>query len=148
MHPMVLLRARGGFVVDRQNPVSLATFGDHTGSRWRDIRVMPADARLAALVGLEEAMDTGKLQRSVLETELGPGVTTTLALRTGQVLMTWAPVIEQPSLATGTEALCRLAAEHLDRLAWALEEGRPLPHLPAALRQGRAAGASTPPRSR
>jgi hypothetical protein len=120
-----------GFVIQRQNPDSIATFGGLVGRGW--MTLSPPEVATVGYRAIEETLDTGRMVRFELESEHGWGQSSALALRTGQVMTSWRPIIG-PSPASATEAFCRLAAEHLRRLAWALEEGRPLPHLPAGLR--------------
>jgi hypothetical protein len=120
-----------GFVIERQNDKSIATFGGLVGREWMTLG--PPEMATPGFRAIEETLDTGRLVQYDLETAQGWGRTTVLALKTGQVMTSWRPIIG-PSPASATEAFCRLAAEHLRRLAWALEEGRPLPHLPAGLR--------------
>jgi hypothetical protein len=140
MSSIALVSAASGFVIERQNAASLETFGPLEGRAW--MTLAPPEMATLGFRAIEETLDTGRLVRYDTETEHGWGRTSVLALRTGKVLTSWRPLTGQERITDHPRvhenaALCRLAAEHLDRLDWALREGRPLPHLPAALRPSR-----------
>lgn len=128
---VALVTATRGFVVERQNAASLATFGGIIGMPWVRLGRAPLETIRLGHSAIEETLDTGELVRWVSESDAGPGDSSALALRTGMVLTTWQPVIVE----TPAVDLDRLAAEYWDRVAWALREHRPVPHLPDALRR-------------
>jgi hypothetical protein len=134
-----------GFVIQRQNEKSIATFGGLVGREWMTLG--PPEMAIHGFRAIEETLDTGKLVQYDLETEQGWGRTTVLALQTGQVMTSWRPIIG-PSPARDLESFCRLAADHLDRLATALEQGLPLPHFPSAPRPAPRPVPGSPPAAR
>jgi hypothetical protein len=139
---VVVVSATEGFVIQRQNEVCRETFGQVAGTRWRGLRTAPSEVIERTYRAIEEAVDTLRLVRVDAPSHEAPGTLSAVLLRkSGNVMVTWKPTepVTRSPLVRGSEAYCRLLAEHLDRLAWALEEGRPLPHLPAALRRSPAA---------
>jgi hypothetical protein len=79
-----------GFVIERQNDKSIATFGGLVGREWMTLG--PPEMATPGFRAIEETLDTGKLVQYDLETEQGWGRTTVLALQTGQVMTSWKPL--------------------------------------------------------
>jgi hypothetical protein len=134
-----------GFVIQRQNPDSIATFGGLVGRGW--MTLSPPEVATVGYRAIEETLDTGRMVRFELESEHGWGQSSALALRTGQVMTSWRPIIG-PSRGHDLESFCRQAADHLDRLATALEQGLPLPHFPSAPRPDPRPVPGSPPAAR
>ena len=121
----------------RQDAVSLADWGDWSGRTLAEMcePFQPEEViRGLILPTVERAQDTGELLSYDLPSRGGVGRTTVLRTREG--LLTRWEWIEQPVIVS-LPSRRWLEAEHLHRVAWAMREGRPLPHLPAALRPGR-----------
>jgi hypothetical protein len=139
---IVVVRASAAFPIARQNEQCHAAFGDVRATRWLRLQTAPMETLLATYRAIEETLDTGLVVTMRCPgTIAGDGTLT--AMRTSALDVT---VIFRPDVVTvspptnGSAAFYHLLAEHLDRLAWALRENRPLPHLPAALRPALPAG--------
>jgi hypothetical protein len=148
---VVVVSATEGFVIQRQNEVCRATFGQVAGSRWMGLRTAPGEVIERTYRAIEEAVDTGRLIRVDAPSHESPGVLSAVLLqRSGNVMVSWkptAPVIGR-SPVSDLESFCRQAADHLDRLATALEQGLPLPHFPSALRPDPQPVPGSPPAAR
>ena len=128
------LLAGADFRYARQDAVSLADWGDWSGRTLAEMcePFQPEEViRGLILPTVERAQDTGELLSYDLPSRGGVGRTTVLRTREG--LLTRWEWIEQPVKVDHRRKLL-IAAEHLDRLAWALRTGAPLPPLPAVLR--------------
>jgi hypothetical protein len=123
-----------------QSGASRSDFGDLTGLPLSAVASgfhAPETAR-AIMELYDAAMDTMESQRLLVP--MGPRLGRMTVARDHTVLVAqwdWItePVTEPPP-AIALEVRLDVMAEHLHRLAWALREGRPLPHVPATLRAG------------
>lgn len=120
--------------VVRQSQSSLAHFGDQRGRAWDAPfrRHVDGDAWRTRMVSVEQVRADGGVVRLASATSEW----SVRDIGDGELLLTWRPLIEEPPAEFGLVARMDLLAEHLDHLSWALREGRPLPHVPAALRRG------------
>jgi hypothetical protein len=119
-----------------QTATSRAMFGNLVGTSVPEATARyqePATVRVLVDM-LETAQDTGEPQVMLLPAANGLGRLDAWRAE-GLLLTTWTWITEP--LRFDHAARLRLAAEHLDRLAWALRTGRQLPHYPAGLRRGR-----------
>lgn len=121
-----------------QDEVSLSDWGDFRGWTLAEMcRLFQPPETIRTIIETADAvMDDGQTRWYDLPSRGGTGRTT--LVRVGGLLLTrwdWlaAPVIEPGPPDVALSVRLSLMAEHLDRLAWALREGRDLPHVPAAL---------------
>lgn len=131
------LLSGSGWTYREQDEGSIADWGDHRGTTLAEVcRLFQPDEVVRDLIlpTVAEAMDTGKLMSYDVAVRGGSGRTT--VMRVDGVLLTRWDWITGPPPASDFAFRLGLLAEHLDRLAWALLEGRPLPPTPAALSRG------------
>ena len=120
-----------------QTPASVDAWGALTGESLYDTTARMQTPEVLRLVidGADSAMDTGDAQ-TVLVPFLG-GLGSVLFVPEGGTLFSrWEWINEPPPVTS--EVRLAILAEHHRRLAWALREGRPLPHVPAVLLAARA----------
>ena len=117
-----------------QTPRSVTVWGLLVGESMPEatLRLQGADVARMAREAADAAMDTRETRLVTLPLLSGPAKV--LFVPEGETLFAkWAWVTEPTLPSLDHVARLLLAAEHLDRLAWALRTGRELPHYPAGL---------------
>jgi hypothetical protein len=125
------------FEYTSQTPQSVTEWGLLIGESMLDAtrRLQPPEVLVLVRSMAEAAMDTRETQTEVVPFRGAPGRVTMLA-EGGMLFSRWEWLVTEPPPAIALEVRLDVMAEHLHRLAWALREGRPLPHVPATLRAG------------
>lgn len=116
---------------------SIAEWGDLRGTSMIEAsyRMQPPDVARLVIESADRAMDTGETVR--VEVPFAQMAGSIIWVPGRDALFSvweWLTAPEPPEIAS--DLRLAVLAEHLQRLAWSLREGRPLPHVPAVLRAG------------